>query len=97
MALPASSNISMSYFLGRGGDNSDNNSNPCRHQYLPAALVHKSADGYGAAGIDAFQAVCCDTGMPSWVTRLSTEQAALASVVWTGKVQALRPRPMMGL
>src|SRR3954447_24552639 len=40
------------------------------------ALVHKSGDGRGAAAVAAFQEVRCDTGMPSRVIRLSTEQAA---------------------
>ena len=79
------------------GNNSDNNSSPYRHRYLPAALVRKSADGYRVAGIAAFQVIRCDTGMPSRVTRLSIEQAALASVFWAGKVRARRPRTMMVL
>jgi hypothetical protein len=62
-----------------------------------AALVHKSADGRGAAAIAAFQAVRCDTGMPSRVIRLSTEQATLASVFWAGRVRTRRLRPMMVL
>ncbi len=61
------------------------------------ALVHKSADDRGAAAIAAFQAVRCDTGMPSRVIRLSTEQAALASVFWAGRVRARRSRPMIAL
>jgi hypothetical protein len=44
------------------------------------ALVHKSDGGRGAAATAAFQAVRCDTGMPSLVIRLSTEQATRASV-----------------
>src|SRR3954467_6406596 len=39
----------------------------------------------------------CDTGMPSRVIRLSTEQATRASVFWLGRVRARRPRPMMVL
>src|ERR671917_492714 len=60
-------------------------------------MVHKSGDGRGAAAIAVFHAVRCDTGMPSRVIRLSTEQAALASVFWAGRVRARRPRPMMTL
>jgi hypothetical protein len=52
------------------------------------ALVRKSVHGYGAAVIAAFQAIRCDTGMPSRVIRLSSEQAALASVFWAGRVRA---------
>ena len=63
---------------------------------LPA-LVHKSADGRGAAAIAVRQAVRCDTGMPSRVIRLSTEQPTRASVFWAGRVRARRPRPMMVL
>ena len=44
-----------------------------------------------------FQAMRCDTGMPSRVIRLSTEQATRASVFWAGRVRARRPRPMMAL
>src|SRR4051812_37888303 len=61
------------------------------------ALVRKSADGCGAAAIAAFQAIRCDTGMPSRVIRLSTEQATRASVVWLDRVRARRLRPMMVL
>jgi transposase len=62
-----------------------------------SALVHKSADGRGAAAVAAFQVVRCDTGMPSRVIRLSTEQATRASVFWLGRVRARRLRPMMVL
>jgi hypothetical protein len=62
-----------------------------------AALVHKSADGRGATTIAVCQAVRCDTGMPSRVIRLSTEQATLDSVFWAGRVRARRPRPMIAL
>jgi hypothetical protein len=76
------------------------------HQDLPdpprylggnAALVHKSADGHGAAAIAAFQAMRRDTGLPSLVIRLSTAQATRASVFWAGRVRARRPRPMIPL
>src|SRR3712207_4239237 len=62
-----------------------------------AALVHKSGDGRGAAAVAVVQVVRCDTGMPSRVIRLSTEQATLASVFWPGRVRARRRRPMMAL
>src|SRR3712207_7188768 len=62
-----------------------------------AALVHKSGDGCGAAAVAAFQAVRCDTGMPSRAIRLSTEQATRVSVFWLGRVRARRPQPMMVL
>ena len=39
-----------------------------------AALVHNSDGGRGAAAIAASQAVRCDSGIPSPVIRLSTEQ-----------------------
>jgi hypothetical protein len=61
------------------------------------ALVHKSADGHGAAAIAAFQAMRCDTGMPSLVLRLSTAQATRSSDFWAGGVRARRPRPMIAL
>ncbi len=61
------------------------------------ALVHKPADGRGAAAIAVVHAVRCDTGMPSLLIRLSTGQATLASVFWAGRVRARRPRPMMVL
>ncbi len=61
------------------------------------ALVHKLADDRGAAAIAVCQAMRCDTGMPSRVIRLSTEQATRASVFWAGRVRARRPRPMMAL
>ena len=60
-------------------------------------LVHKSAVGRGSAAIAVCQAMRCDTGMPSRVIRLSTEQATRASVFWLGRVRARRPRPMMVL
>src|SRR3954451_9550158 len=48
-------------------------------------LVHKSAVGRGsAAAIAVYQAMRCDTGMPSRVIRLSTEQATRVSVFWLG-------------
>ena len=63
-----------------------------------AVLVHKSAVGRGsAAAIAVYQAMRCDTGMPSRVIRLSAEQATRASVFWLGRVRARRPRPMMVL
>jgi hypothetical protein len=64
---------------------------------LSAVLVHKSAVGRGSAAIAVCQAMRCDTGMPSRVIRLSTEQATRASVFWLGRVRARRPRPMMVL
>src|SRR3954466_16179858 len=60
-------------------------------------LVHKSAVGRGSAAIAVYQAMRCDTGMPSRVIRLSAEQATRASVFWLGRVRARRPRPMMVL
>ena len=60
-------------------------------------LVHKSAVGRGSAAIAICQAMRCDTGIPSRVIRLSTEQATRASVFWLGRVRARRPRPMMVL
>ena len=71
----------------------------CVHEVLPVtgALVHKSADGRGAAAVAVVHAVRCDTGMPSRVIRLSTEQPTLASVFWPGRVRARRRRPMMAL
>jgi hypothetical protein len=62
-----------------------------------AALVHKSADGHGVAAIAAVQAMRRDTGMPSAVIRLSTEQATLTSAFWLGRVRAQRWRPMIPL
>src|SRR4051812_33902221 len=53
--------------------------------------------GVGSAAIAVCQAMRCDTGMPSRVIRLSTEQATRASVFWLGRVRARRPRPMMVL
>jgi beta-phosphoglucomutase-like phosphatase (HAD superfamily) len=64
---------------------------------LQGVLVHKSAVGRGSAAIAVCQAMRCDTGMPSRVIRLSTEQATRASVFWLGRVRARRPRPMMVL
>ena len=64
---------------------------------IRTALVHKSVDGCGAAAIATFQAIRCDTGMPSRVIRLSTEQAIRASVFWLDRVRARRLRPMMVL
>jgi hypothetical protein len=61
------------------------------------ALVHKSADGRGSAPVAVFQTVRCDTGIPSLVIRLSTEQAARVSAFWLGRVRARRRRPMMAL
>src|SRR3954463_9471143 len=53
--------------------------------------------GVGSAAIAVCQGMRCDTGMPSRVIRLSTEQATRASVFWLGRVRARRPRPMMVL
>ena len=53
--------------------------------------------GMRSAAIAVCQAMRCDTGMPSRVIRLSTEQATRASVFWLGRVRARRPRPMMVL
>ena len=65
---------------------------------IDGVLVHKSAVGRGsAAAIAVYQAMRCDTGMPSRVIRLSAEQATRASVFWLGRVRARRPRPMMVL
>ena len=65
---------------------------------LLQVLVHKSAVGRGsAAAIAVYQAMRCDTGVPSRVIRLSAEQATRASVFWLGRVRARRPRPMMVL
>ena len=65
---------------------------------VKGVLVHKSAVGRGsAAAIAVYQAMRCDTGMPSRVIRLSAEQATRASVFWLGRVRARRPRPMMVL
>jgi hypothetical protein len=36
--------------------------------------MHKTADSRAATAIAIFQEMCCDTGMPSRVIRLSTEQ-----------------------
>src|SRR3954465_3436683 len=44
-----------------------------------------------------FQAMRCDTGIPSRVIRLSTAQPTRASVFWAGRVRARRPRPMTAL
>src|SRR5215207_2192916 len=44
-----------------------------------------------------FQAMRCDTGIPSRVIRLSTAQPTRASVFWAGSVRARRPRPMRAL
>src|SRR3954454_20093822 len=44
-----------------------------------------------------FQAMRCDTGIPSRVIRLSTAQPIRASVFWAGRVRARRPRPMTAL
>src|SRR4051812_6241077 len=44
-----------------------------------------------------FQAMRCDTGIPSRVIRLSTAQPTRASVFWAGSVRARRPRPMTAL
>src|SRR3954463_7320225 len=63
-----------------------------------AVLVHKSAVGRGsAAAIAVYQAMRCDTGMPSRVIRLSTEQATRASVFWRGRGRAGSPRRMLVL
>ena len=61
------------------------------------ALVHKPDDGHGAAAVAVVQAVRRDTGLPSRVIRLSTEQPTRASVFWPGRVRARRRRPMMAL
>src|SRR4051812_2626134 len=44
-----------------------------------------------------FQAMRCDTGIPSRVIRFSTAQPTRASVFWAGRVRARRPRPMTAL
>src|SRR4051794_39867952 len=44
-----------------------------------------------------FQAMRCDTGIPSRVIRLSTAQPTRASVFWAGRVRARRLRPMTAL
>src|SRR5215207_6058785 len=44
-----------------------------------------------------FQAMRCDTGIPSRVIRLSTAQPTRASAFWAGRVRARRPRPMIAL
>src|SRR3954453_6099744 len=44
-----------------------------------------------------FQAMRCDTGIPSRVIRLSTAQPTRASVFWAGRFRARRPRPIRAL
>src|SRR4051794_31369777 len=44
-----------------------------------------------------FQAMRCDTGIPSRVIRFSTAQPTRASVFWAGRARARRPRPMRAL
>jgi hypothetical protein len=80
-----------------GGAGSRTRSARCRAEPSSPVLVHKSAVGRGSAAIAVCQAMRCDTGMPSRVIRLSTEQATRASVFWLGRVRARRPRPMMVL
>ena len=53
--------------------------------------MHKLADGRGAAAVAVCQAMCCDIGIPSLTIQLITEQAALASVFWAGRLRALPP------
>src|SRR4051795_8641613 len=44
-----------------------------------------------------FQAMRCNTGIPSRVIRLSTAQPTRASVFWAGRDRARRPRPIRAL
>ena len=59
---------------------------------LQASMVQSQVADYAAchraAAIAVCQAMRCDTGMPSRVIRLSSEQAALASVFWAGRGRA---------
>src|SRR4051812_7247717 len=64
---------------------------------LRSALVRNSGGGHRAVRWTRLQAMRCDSGIPSRVIRLSTEQPTRASVFWLGRVRARRPRPMMVL
>src|SRR3954465_4050028 len=61
------------------------------------ALVRNSGGGRRVGRWTRFQAMRCDTGIPSRVIRFSTAQPTRASVFWAGRVRARRPRPMRAL